>query len=322
MTGMTGNGELLVWRDEDEKPAVIALETKPGDQIFEHAPMSAVLTGGGSEVAIFYRDGRVQVWNTEPGVKVKDLECDRKNLSYGRLSANGQFVACLSSAREGQSSAILLWNTRDWTAAGRIETPERINDYCFTADGKQVIACVGHPTDQKDLGFTGIIAWDLASRKEESRIEYGSGFPIRIAVSADGRWVATGGGDAVPTRPNARRLSGHLRIFDWKAQKFQGELYTLATDYVRAVQFSPDSKSLYSGSYSTPPGGGQYISAIRAHRTGEWVSQWEATLGHGNPHEFTVSPNGKDLLVPDSEKLHIVNAEDGVVRGTKLTFRF
>ncbi len=185
-----------------------------------------------------------------------------------------------------------------------------------------MFACVGHPTDQKHLGFTGIVAWSLASKEEVGRIEYGSGFPISIAVSPDGRWVATGGGDAIPVGENARNLSGHLRIFDWERKKFVTEPYTLATDYVRAVHFSPDSKYLYSGSYSVPPEGGQYIAGIRAYRVGDWVSQWNATLGNGNPHELSVSPNGKDILVPDSGNLQIVDAKDGTVRGTKLTFRF
>lgn len=322
LIGVTQTGELLVWRDEDEKPFVITLEKKPDGQFFDRAPMGAVLSAGGSEVVLFYHDGRVQVWNTEPGSKVKDLECDRESLGYARSSPSGDLASCLSYAREGGTSAILLWKTGDWTTAGRIETPERINDYCFTADGKQVLACVGHPTDQKDLGFTGIIAWDLASRKEIHRLEYGTGFPIRIAVSNDSRWVATGGGDAVPIRDNVRRLSGHLRVFDWVNQKFQAELYTLNTDYVRSVVFSPNSKFLYSGSYSTPAEGGEYMSALRNHRTGDWTPEWEAMLDKGNPHEFAVSPNGKDILVPDSGQLHIVDAKDGTVRGAKLTFRF
>jgi len=324
---VTQRGELLVWNDDVEKPVVTPLEKKPGGQIFDQSPMSAVLAARGIEAILFYLDGRMQIWNIEKGLKVKDLESDRKGFSYARSSPNGDLVGCLSRPRrEGDSSTILLWNTRDWTLAGKIETADRVNDYCFAADGRQVFACVGHPTDQKHLGFTGIVAWDLKSKKEEGRIDYGPGFPIRIAVSPDGRWVATGGGDAVPISENARRLSGHLRVFDWEGKKFQAEPYTLATDYVRAVQFSPNGKYLYGGSFSAPPGGGRYISAIRAYNVGsvhgDWNFQWETTLGYGNPFELSVSPNGQDILVPDSEKLHIIDAQDGTIRGAKLTFRF
>ncbi|MBC8115634.1 MAG: WD40 repeat domain-containing protein [Candidatus Saccharimonas sp.] len=322
VTCITQRGEMLILNDNAEYPIVTTLEKKPGGRISDRAPMSAILAPGGRDIVLFYLDGRVQVWNIGTGTKIKDLESERKDFGYAYSSPDGELVACLSHSRQGNSSAILFWNTRDWTAAGRIESKEMINDFCFTADGRQVLACVGHPSDQKHLGFTGIMAWKLASKDEVDKIEYGNGFPIRIAISPDGRWVATGGGDAIPVRVNARSLSGHLRIFDWEHKKFVTEPYTLPTDYVRAVQFSPDSKYLYSGSYSTPPGGGQYIAGIRAYRVGNWDSLWNATLGNGNPHELRVSPNGKDILVPDSDNLHIVDAKDGTVRGTKLTFRF
>ena len=322
---VTQRGELLVWNDNGESPVVTGLEKKPDGHIFDRAPTSAVLPAGGAEVVLFYRNGRVQVWSTDAGLKTKDLESDRKDFGYAYSSPDGELVAGLSHGREGNSSAILFWNTKDWSSAGSIETAEKLNDFCFTADGRQVLACVGHPTDQKHLGFTGVVAWNLATKKEADRIEYGSGFPIRIAVSPDGRWVATGGGDAVPSGVNARSLSGHLRIFDWESKKFVTEPFTLATDYVRAVQFSPDSRSLYSGLYSLR-GGNEYTAGIRAFRVGSirrvWIPLWEATIGKGNPHEFSVSPNGNDILAPVSGGLQIVDAKDGTVRGAKLKFRF
>jgi WD40 repeat protein len=310
---VTQRGELLVWKDNLDHPVVTTLENKPDGGIFDRAPMSAILAGS-DHVVLFYWDGRVQVWNVETCLKVKDVECDRKDFGYAYLSPDGQLVGVLSYGREGGPSAILFWNTRDWTTAGRIDSDERINDFCFTADGRHVLACVGHPTDQKNLGFTGIMSWNLDTREEAASIEYGSGFPIRITAPPDGRWVAVGGGDAVPIGNNGRRLSGHLRVFDWtdKDAVTETELYTLESDYVRSMRFSPDSKFLYGGA----------SSALMAFRTGDWTSEWESQLGDGNPHEMSVSPNGKDILVPVSKNLQVIDAKDGTVRGTKLTFRF
>jgi hypothetical protein len=92
------------------------------------------------------------------------------------------------------------------------------------------------------------------------------------------------------------------------------EPYTLATDYVRAVKFSPDGKRLYSGVDSTPP-------AVRAFGADDWRLLWDTAVGSGNPDEITVAPNGLDILVCTSEGLHIVGAEDGAVRGSLLKFR-
>ncbi len=318
---VTQSSELLVWNDNSKTPVVKKLEKMTGSHAFDRAPMSAVLANGGKEIVLFYIDGRVQVWNVDTGLKVKDLESNRKYFAYAYASPDGELVACLSYAGESNSSAILFWNTRDWTTAGRIESTERINDFCFSGDAKKVFACVGHPTDQKHLGFTGILAWDLKTRQEKGRIEYGTGFPIRIAVSPDARWVATGGGDAGPVAQNSRKLSGHLRLFDWEAKKFLREPYTQADDYVRTVQFSPDSRYLYSGFHSDPSEGRGYTAGIRAFRVGDWVSEWDTTLKL-NPIELVISPNGKDILVNDLIGLNIIDAKDGTFRGTKLKFRF
>lgn len=316
---ITQRGEMLVWKGDGEnnsgdRPLVTNFDQKadPGD--FGRAPMSAVLAGN-DQIVLFYLDGRVQVWNVETGMKVRDLECDRKQFGYSYLSPDGQVVGVLSYAKEGESSAILFWNTRDWTPAGRIEVADRIYDFCFAAKGSLVLACVGYPTDEKEKGFTGIMSWNLDTKEEMASVEYGSGFPIRITASPDGRWVACGGGEAVPVRPNARNLSGHLRVFDWsdKDVATEKELYTLPHDYVRAVRFSPDSKFLYSGANSE----------LRAFRTSDWLGlDWEEKVGGDNPHEIVVSPNGKDILVPTSRSLKIIDAKDGTVRGSKLTFKF
>lgn len=315
---ITQRGEMLVWKGDGEKnsgnqPVVTKFEQKADPGAFGRSPMSAVLAGN-EQIVLFYFDVRVQVWNVETGMKVKDLECDRQRFGYSYLSPDGQTVGVLSYGRNGDPSAILFWNTRDWMPAGRIESAERINDFSFTATG-QVLACVGHPTDQKDMGFTGIMSWNLDTKEETISVEYGSGFPIRITASPDGLWVALGGGDAVPAGANGRNLSGHLRVFDWsdKDVATEKELYTLPSDYVRAVRFSPDSKFLYSGANSE----------LRAYRTGDWREpEWESKVGDDNPHEIVVSPNGKDVLVPTSTSLKIVDTKDGAVRGSKLTFKF
>jgi len=88
------------------------------------------------------------------------------------------------------------------------------------------------------------------------------------------------------------------------------------------VQFSPDSKHLYSGSFLERPMGGSYIAGLRAFQVGDWSSEWTSTLGNGNPAEIAVSPNGKDILVPDEGHLEIIDAKDGKVRGKMLSFHF
>ena len=314
--------ELLKWNEKSEDPIVTTLEKKANASVFDRTPMSAILVNDGTEIILFYHDSRVQVWNFDTGLKIKDLENEALGLGYARLSPNGKLVGCLSRGSDGKSNSIRFWNTRDWSTAESIDSTERINDFCFTSDSTKVLACVGHPTDQKNLGFTGILAFDLESMREVERVDFGEGFPIRIAVSADSRWVATGGGDAVPVGPNSRRLSGHLRVFDWQNKKFLKELYTLESDYVRCLQFSPDSRFLFAGAQALDAANRSFAGQVRAFRTKDWDSEWAVDIGLGNPHELVVSPNGKDILAPDYNSLKILDAKSGTLRGTKLTFKF
>jgi len=322
LVGVTQRGELLFWPSPDAAiPVVIPLDKKLEGNVFHRMPMGAAFNADGPHVMLFYYDGRVQLWDVVARRKVKDLPTDRTGLSSARRSPDGKRIACVSRGREGEVSAILFWNTQDWSPAGQIESNDPIGDFCFTPDSRQVLLAVGYSTDRKNDGFTGIVAWDIEAKKDLVSIEYGGGFPIRIAMSSDGRWVATGGGDAVPVAANARRLSGHLRIFDWKEKKLAAEPYTLPSDYVRALTFSPDGQRLYSGSYTAL--NGPYQASVRCFSAANnWKEDAKIELGPGNPHEMSISPDGRRLLVPDTEGLKAIDADTRKVTKTMLKFRF
>ena len=133
--------------------------------------------------------------------------------------------------------------------------------------------------------------------------------------------MATGGGEAVPVGANSRRLSGHLRVFDWEKKIPMADLYTLPSDYVRTVNFSPDSKRIYAGSFSYRDDG-RSVAELRAFTTEDWREAWTAKLGSSNPHDHTVSPDGMMIVVADYDRLNVVDALDGSVKGQLLRFRF
>jgi len=321
---ITQRGEILYYSSRDVvKPVVITLPRKPSGSIFDRGPSGAALNHEGTQAILFYHDGRVQVWDVVAGRKVKVLPNEHKGLSYAHRSPDGTLVACQS--REGgrfeDTGKILLWNTRDWTSAGLIECTDCIYDHCFSPDGRQVVLAVGYPTDRKNNGFTGIVAMDIETKQEVGSIEYGSGFPVRIAMSPDGRWIATGGGDAVPTSPNGRSLSGHLRIFDWKEKKLVAEPYTLSSDYVRALAFSIDGNHLFSGSYEGYNGPG--TASVRCFApSNNWKEDHKIQLGHGNPDLISISPDAKAVFVRDSDALQLIDAQALKFTRTVQKFKF
>jgi WD40 repeat protein len=319
---VTQRGELLFWEKGADRPVVIPLEKNPDGTTFGRGPFGVSFDHAGRHAMLFYYDGRAQVWDVDARRKVKDLAADRKGLANAKISPDGKLLACLSREPRTDSTAILFWNTKDWSPAGRIDGKDTIYDYCFMPEGDRIVAAVGYSTDRKDKGFTGLVTYDLATKKDLGKVEYGTGFPVRLAISPDGRWVATGGGDAVPVGRNSRRLSGHLRVFDWEKRIPVADLYTLPSDYVNTVGFSPDSKHLYAGAYTTRDD--KRISAeLKAFSTDDWREAWTVKLGpDNNPHDCTVSPDGTTILVADNDHLHVVNAFDGSIKGQLLKFRF
>ncbi len=96
--------------------------------------------------------------------------------------------------------------------------------------------------------FRGIKVWDTTTGKEVKRFTYDAGFPLAVAISPDGKWLASGGGGAIPVAPDASRLEGSLKVWDWGSGKLQKSLAEKSQGYFRAVAFSKDSTRLVAGS--------------------------------------------------------------------------
>lgn len=61
-----------------------------------------------------------------------------------------------------------------------------------------------------------------------------------LAFSADGKWLASGGGE--PSR------SGEIKVWNWETMELVHDLAKVHSDAVSALEFSPDAKCLASGS--------------------------------------------------------------------------
>ena len=184
---VTQRGELLFWDKGADHPVVTPLEKKSDGGPFDRGPLGVAIDHGGRHAILFYFDGRAQVWDVSARRKVTDLTTEHKGLSNAKLSPDGKLVACLSREARSDSTAILFWNTKDWTPAGRIDGKDTIYDYGFMPDGGRILAAVGYSTDQKDKGFTGLVTYDFATKSELEKVEYGSGFPVCMAISPDAR---------------------------------------------------------------------------------------------------------------------------------------
>jgi Protein of unknown function (DUF1513). len=112
-----------------------------------------------------------------------------------------------------------------------------------------------------------------------------------------------------------------LRIFDWKAKKLAAEPYTVPTDYVRAVAFSPDGRHLYSGSCQIGSNREEQAAVRCFSAANDWKKDEEVELGPGNPHEMTISPDGRTLLVPDAVGVKVIDTSARKVTKTLVKYK-
>ena len=94
--------ELLKWNEKSEDPIVTTLEKKANASVFDRTPMSAILVNDGTEIILFYHDSRVQVWNFDTGLKIKDLENEAFR-SIGRRRCSPGWT-CSSRKKTGSST--------------------------------------------------------------------------------------------------------------------------------------------------------------------------------------------------------------------------
>jgi WD40 repeat protein len=130
-------------------------------------------------------DGTVKVWSSSGGKLLKDLVATNAEVRSVAVSPDGQYLA--AGLRYGNAK---LWTTDDWKEVATLEA--KADDawaVAFTADSKQLLVAAGEwnrPTE--------IAIWDVATRKKTGVLKH-PGEVLGLAVSADGKFIAAGGGD-------------------------------------------------------------------------------------------------------------------------------
>jgi WD40 repeat protein len=153
----------------------------------------------------------------------------------------------------------------------------------------------------------------VTTGKESGRIPYPADLmPHSVAVSPDGRWVATGGIDPparVPQQPNLFGLShGHVKVWVRHTGRLHATLFGDSDGDVRALAFAPDGRRLYA---ATTVKTGQVVrnqnglvgflgAAYRCWDTAQWQQQWEVKDKGGMTFGLAVAPDGKQLAIANS----------------------
>jgi WD40 repeat protein len=236
------------------------------------------------------------------------------------LAGAGQTIYELAVSRDGQRAAtgdfdekIRLWDLKANRMCGVLPARGSGFGMVYTAawsrDGRVLFA--GYSASESGSGGT-LVAWDVAARKVLWKIEAHLSDVAKIAVSPDGRFLASTDNAGVLQKREAQtgKLLWRVRA-DRLAKAGINSGETEDDVKIRALCWSPDGSTLATGADDT------------------LVKTWDARTGHLR-HTFTghgalinsvtFSPDGRTLLsASDDGSVRFWNALSGAWRGALRT---
>jgi WD40 repeat protein len=178
-----------------------------------------------------YDGAKVGVWSIEKRKLVRWLEGFRHNVVKICFSSDGSMLAA------GDFSGLVkIWDLLKHKEVGSAELKDPIKTLIFSPDGRFLgIGCY------KDR----FVIWDVKRRRQERTLRSGIDMCMCAAFSPDGKWLAVGGRHL----DKKGQVSGELCVWKTGTWKLLHDLRKEHALPTIAVDVSPDSKVLASGSY-------------------------------------------------------------------------
>jgi WD40 repeat protein len=222
--------------------------------------ISAALSGDGRSLAIgTFKE--IVLWDVATGKERRRLWTRRAPVAVA-FSPDGSIVAGVSRAGE-----ITLWDVgRGQLLPASAEPRTEVGDLQFVSEGKQLLGTA-----------EAIYAWDTSSGRLSRRVEELAGSAHRVALSPNGRLLASNDRDAVYLRNVG---GGTVR------------LPTAKDSYTWILLFTPDSKRLITGCHDR---------AVRIWDVSDG-KQVRVLSGHDGPvDQLAVSPDGRLLAAANDD---------------------
>jgi WD40 repeat protein len=252
------------------------------------SPVSALaLAGGADQVFAGTQQGSIEEWDLVRAVRLRSFE--GHTAPVRGLAVHGGRLA--SAGADGSVRVWVLAGGPPRVAAG-LAGPSAV---AFDPGGALWIG-----------GERGVLSWDVGGAAPRPLPEGGG--PVRaMAVSADGRWLATGG--------PAGALVVHALPGGGVAHRVTAA--GPARDRVEALALSPDGTTLALG---TSGGTLELWDVVRGTRRHSLEGHRRITRSRGWIHALAFAPDGRTLASGGGDGLvRVWSAEDGRLRRTLAT---
>ncbi|MDO8681872.1 MAG: WD40 repeat domain-containing protein [Armatimonadota bacterium] len=284
-----GNGHIDIWNTRTQTLERV-IDTGVKESRRNYITRAIALSPSGKTLAYLTNDGEAQIWDTSSGKLLKKLPKPLGELPVSvTWSADGLKVAA------GSTTSVRVWIVE---SGKTLRTFPAAGDVAFSKDGR----ILGIASE------SGASLFDITTGRKIRSFHDKAGVSWPIAISPDGRYVATGGedpswdpgplpqdedGNEYP--PTESFYSHELKVKIWDRRT--GRRLRLLPGHnnldggTKTLQFTSDSRRLFSS--------GDSYTALWDIRSGKKVKDIN---GYGS---ISLSPDGKYLLKPHMPPLPI-----------------
>jgi WD40 repeat protein len=207
------------------------VRTLPGHK--SHPVMTAFSPDGTKLFSAGGKDPRVIIWDVATGEQLHALQGNTNGAYTIAVSPNGRWLAL----DQGYSD-IRIWEVATGRLAHRLAHGHGIvNSIVFSADSSCLVSAGRDEGQPRNPGEVRL--WDVATGKEVLAFTRYTDYVWCVAMSADGRMLATSDGDNT------------LRLWEVASGKERGRIIGHESA-VHSLDFSPDGRLLAAASYDAP----------------------------------------------------------------------
>lgn len=290
-----------------------------------------LLTLGEDRIGWDRPDGKTlrtaKLWEVSNKKEKTTINTGNMHGGWAELSPDGKHLAIAGAVYDGpleadhsnRSFAIRVWDIEKNTVKSTLNIERRgVNHFFFSRDGKKLISDSG-PDEvvitrekwkveiTKKASTHEVLIWDVATGKKEANLK-GHEVEIRsIALSSDGKSLATGDADGV------------IKIWDWASHKETLSMHAYTNKSAprlaiannnRAVDFlsfSPDGKELVSGREHDRNQDDPRTVVVWNLEKGQEIGRYRPRAG--TIYGLAYSPDGRFVAVGSKDGVDILDAK-------------